>query len=127
MKDPYPPPDLELGQLVFGNPWGDYACPHWCDALVWEILREIERVFWKRHQRAWDMIEDPCIPGVEFRPYYWGDDEKQAAKPNLKHGDIEVRWYKHPMRSSSLNVEARADMMIPWFESVITAVQTAGR
>lgn len=113
----------ELGQLAFGNPWGDHACPQWCDALVREILREIERVFWNRNQRQWDGQEDPGVPGVEYRPYYWGLDEVEAAKPNLKHGDVEVRWYKHPMRSSSLNVEPRADVMIPWFESAIAALQ----
>lgn len=63
---------LELGQMVFGNPWGEYECPHWVDALVRELLREIERVFWNKNQREWDRCEDPKIPGVEFRPYYWG-------------------------------------------------------
>lgn len=71
---------------------------------------------------TWDMQEDPSIPGIEFRPYYWGDDAVEAAKPNLKHGNVEVRWYKHPMRGSSLNVEAQPNVIIPWFESVVAAV-----
>lgn len=116
---------LELGQMAFGNPWGDYPCPHWVDALVRELLREIERVFWNRNQRKWDQSEDPCIPGIEFRPYYWGDDESEAAKPNLKHGDVEVRWYKHPMRGSSLNVEPTPEAMIAWFESAANAIRAA--
>lgn len=109
--------------MAFGNPWGEHACPLWCDALVREILREIARVFWNRNQREWDSREDPGIPGIEFRPYYWGDDPAEAAKPNLKHGGVEV--YKHPMRSSSLNVEARADTIIPWFESAIAAIHAS--
>ena len=122
-----PTPHIELGQLAFGNPWGDHACPQWCDALIREILREIERVFWNNRQRVWDKQEDPGIPGVEFHPYYWGDDEVQAALPNLKHGNIEVRWYKNPLRSTSLNVEARPEVMIPWFESAIAAVCATDR
>ena len=45
---------LALGQIALGNPWGDHACPRWCDALIREILHEIERVFWNRNQRQWD-------------------------------------------------------------------------
>ena len=116
----------QLGQIMHGNPWGDHDSPQWCDALVREILREIERVFWNKNQRQWDMRENPGIPGIEFRPYYWGNNEAEAELPNLKHGDIEVRWYKHPMRGASLNVEARADVLIPWFESVIAAIHLTG-
>ncbi len=112
----------ELGQLAFGNPWGEHACPQWVDALVRELLREIERVYWNKNQCVWDRRADPRIPGVEFRPYYWGDDEVEQAKPNLKHGEIEVRWYKHPMRSSSLNVEPRPEVILPWFDSVLAAI-----
>jgi hypothetical protein len=115
----------ELGQMVFGNPWGEYECPAYVDALVRDLLREIGRVFWNVNQREWDKCEDPTIPGIEFRPYYWGSDEDEAAKPNLKHGDVEVRWYKHPMRSSSLNVEPDPAVIIPWFESALAAIQAA--
>ncbi len=119
--------ELELGQMVFGNPWGLHPCPHWVDALVREILSQIERVFWNVNQRQWDQCEDPQIPGVVFRPYYWGSDETEASKPNLKHGDIEVRWYKHPMRGSSLNVEATPDVLIPWFDSAVAAICAFGK
>ncbi len=111
----------ELGQMFNGNPWGEHACPQWVDALVREILHEIERVYWNKWQRPWS-DENPGIPGIEFRPYYWGDDETEASKPNLKHGDVEVRWYKHPMRSASLNVAPDPAVIIPWFESAIAAI-----
>ncbi len=112
----------ELDQLAFGNPWGDYSCPAWVDALVRELLAQIERVYANRHQRQWIQNEDPGIPDIEFRPYYWGNDVTLAALPNFKHGSIEVRWYKHPMRSSSLNVDPEPDEMIAWFESAMRAI-----
>lgn len=90
MTIPHPLTFVELGQYAFGNPWGDYPGPQLVDALVREILSEIDRVFWNKNQRHWDKREDPGIPGIEFRPYYWGDDEAIAALPNLKHGDVEV-------------------------------------
>jgi hypothetical protein len=117
----------ELGQAFFGNPWAEYDCPQWVDALVRELLANIERAFWNKHQRHWDHYEDPKILGIEFRPYYWGDDEHEANLPNLSHAPpgqaaIEVRWYKHPMRSATLNVEPKAEAMIAWFESAMQAI-----
>ena len=119
---------VELGQLVLGNPWGDHACPNWCDALIREILRAIGIVFWNKHQRTWDLLEDPCIPGIAYHPYYWGDEPSEKQKPNLAcagAGAVEVRWYKHVLRSSSLNVEAKPDVIIPWFNSVLTVISRA--
>lgn len=114
---------LELGQMAFGNPPGDYLCPHWVDALVEEILTQMGRVYWNRNQKQWDRYTDPKIPGVEYRPYYWGDDEAEAALPNLKHGNIEVRWYKHPGRGTTLNVEADPNRIIDWFNSAIECTE----
>ena len=116
---------LEFGQIAFGNPCGAHACPPWVDALVKEILGEIECVFWNRNQRQWDRSEDPGIEGIEYRPYYWGSDEIEAARPNLRHGNIEVRWYKHPMRGSSLNVEPVPEDMIAWFNSAMECIARA--
>ena len=113
----------ELGQLIYGNPTGDYACPEWVNALVEEIISEIWRVYWNANQREWNKLDDPQIPGIEFRPYYWGDDPVEAGKPNLKHGDIEVRWYKHPGRGQSLNVEPTPERMIGWFESALATIR----
>lgn len=112
----------ELGQLCFGCPTGEYTCPSWVDALVRDILREIARVYWNVNQREWDQLTDPGIPGILFRPYYWGDDEAEAARPNLQHGNVEVRWYKHPMRSSSLNVDPQPDAIVTWYESVLKCI-----
>ncbi len=41
----------------------------------------------------------------EINPYYWGDDETEAEKPNFKHYEsgLEIRWYKHIGRGMSCN------------------------
>lgn len=118
----------ELGQIAFhAGTIGTHPCPDWVDALVRDLLDEIDRVFWNQHQREWDRHEDPKIPGVEFRPYYWGDDEVEAARPNLAHAGIEVRWYKHPMRGSSLNVDAEPAAMLAWFASARAAIHAHER
>ena len=112
----------ELGQILFGNPTGEYAAPEAGDALVEGILSEIERVFWNLRQREWDRYEDPTIPGVEFRPYYWGDDEAEAEKPNLAFGGVEIRWYKYPGRGSSCNRDLTPAEWFAWFHACIQAV-----
>lgn len=62
-----------------------------------------------------------------FRSYYWGDDEVEATKPNLAHDGIEVRWYKHPGRSMTLNAPPEPDVMIKWFDSVLAHVRKLER
>lgn len=67
---PYEP---EVGQMLFGNATGSYAPGELGEACLQHALNEIERVFWNREQRQWDRHEDPAIPQITFRPYYWGD------------------------------------------------------
>ena len=70
------------------------------------LLDEIGRVFWNVNQREWKLGYDPKIPGVEVRPYYWGDEtDKEATKPNFKFGEAEIRWYKYPGRGMTVNVD----------------------
>lgn len=116
---------IELGQALYGNPTGEHGSPEWFDALVEAVLSEIGRVFWNVNQREWNRLDDPHIPGIEFRPYYWGDDAVEAAKPNLSHAGVDVRWYKHPGRGQSLNVTPHPVTMIEWFSSALDTVRGA--
>ena len=87
----------EIGQAVFGCDWGNYETPEYVGAFLEHILNEIARVYqhpakmapglafkiikhkiikhldWNIHQREWDRADDPAIPGVDYRPYYWGE------------------------------------------------------
>jgi hypothetical protein len=117
----------ELGQIAFGNPTGAYGTDEAVDAFVDSLLTEIERVFWNRHQKEWDRLEDPRIPGLVFRPYYWGNDKKEAAKPNLKFdfSSQEIRWYKRPGRGQSCSVEWSMDKWREWFLRGISVIRKA--
>ena len=46
-----------------------------------------------------------------IRPYYWGNDEEEMAKPNFvyKPDNLEIRWYKYPLRDSYSNQELTVD------------------
>lgn len=115
---------MEIGQALFGCPTGQYECPRWIGALLNDILSEIERVFWNRNQKEWDGYEDPEIDGIEFRKYWWGDeDAPEAALPNFKFENVEIRWYKYPGRGMSVNVELTHLEWCEWFDRCIALIQ----
>jgi len=115
MSEEYEP---ELGQAFFGNPWSRYKCPCQVEAFVHYIQMEISRIFWNTNQQAWDGTEI-VWDGFEWRPYYWGDDEKEMEKPNLKFDEVEIRWYKRPGRGMSTNKDWTPEQWWDWLDRVI--------
>ena len=114
---------VELGQMIFGNPVGAYECTDFVEALVSALFDEIERVYWNKNQQEWDKDEDPNFPGIEYHSYYWGDDDKEAVKPNFKFKDIEVRWYKHPFRYATVNVSMTEKEWKKWFDQCMKVIR----
>lgn len=138
----------EIGQAVFGCPSGEYETPNFVDAFLEYIFCEIDRVFGNVNQRQWDRYEDPQIPDVEFRPYYWGEctcgyDEAYdefyqrtiqefggfhkkdclLILPNFKFGEVEIRWYKHPGRGQSCNVNWNERAWRRWLDDCLRAIR----
>jgi hypothetical protein len=115
----------ELGQLLFGCPTGRYDVPDYGVALIEWCMKEIERVYWNRNQREWDRYTDPQIPGIIYRPYYWGDDEVEMELPNfqLEGNQFEIRWYKHCWRGVSCNINYTPGQWVEWFDEVIKRIQ----
>ncbi len=87
----------------------------WQNALLIALLDEIDRVYWNRHQQEWNRYEALQIQALEYRPYYWGEDEEEAAKPNFKFEDVEIGWYKHPGRGSFVNKHLSAQEWADWY------------
>lgn len=119
----------EMGQFVHGNPTGPLGTERYQDALVLALLDEIDRVYWNQQQKEWHRFEDPLIPGLEFRSYYWGDKEEEAVKPNLKFdfSEQEVRWYKHPGRSMSVTIDWTPDEWVQWFHKAMDIIISADK
>lgn len=115
--------DLELGQIAFGNPVGEYQSNDFIEALLENIFNEIERVYWNKNQVQWDQNNDPDIKGIEFKRYYWGDDEKEKSKPNFTFKKVEIRWYKHPFRSATVNVSMTEKQWIQWFYDCLGVIR----
>lgn len=115
--------NIELGQMMFGNPVGAFECSEYVEAMIEFLFAEIERVYWNKHQKNWERQEDPKFKGIEYRNYYWGEDEKEASKPNFSYGGVELRWYKHFGRSMTLNVSKNEKEWRTWFENCLDHIR----
>lgn len=124
----------ELGQLIFGNPTGDFETEEWADALVEGLLAEIDRVYWNKNQKEWNRCADPSLDGIEFNPYYWGDiestdpeDVAEREKPNLKFSfsPLEIRWYKHPGRGQSSNLDWSPAEWCAWYVLALRVIRAS--
>ena len=123
----------ELGQMCFGSPPGRYAIPEYACACFEYLLAEIRRVFGNARQRVWDEYEDPEIPGIEWRPYYWSDcvcpedgphrPDCPACLPNFKAFGAEIRWYKYPGRGMSCDVDWDERRWRVWFDACLAQIR----
>lgn len=112
----------ELGQAAFGCPWAQYEVPTYAEALLLYLLDEVGRTFWNRFQAEWNKHDDPEVPGLEYHHYYWGNDEDEAAKPNFKFEDIEIRWYKYPGRGMSCTKKLTVQEWAEWFTRCLAVI-----
>src|SRR5690606_5179380 len=87
----------ELGQMAFGQPAKEFACPELLVAALEAIRAELTRVLWNAKQLEWD----PFQGSEAFRcdvfgvwAYDWSDERQPY---NFKHvgSGVEVSWYKY--------------------------------
>lgn len=98
---------MELGNLIFGNSRGKYP---------------VERDQWERrfgefldnlgcdgygYYYSPDANEREGITTDKFiiRPYYWGESDAEAEKPNFEYlpTGYKLDWYKYPLRDAYAN------------------------
>lgn len=98
---------MELGNLMFGNSRGIYPSARggFQDAFL-KMLEDIgfdNYGYAPKHLRnKFDEFENDVF---FLKPYYWGDDENEMAKPNFvfKETGYELQWYKYPLRDAYCN------------------------
>ena len=101
MKKHYMP---ELGQMAFGQPWKSYKASELLIAALKHIRDELDRVQWNNNQKEIESFEygDPYKNDTfEVQAYSWDDEKEQPY--NFKWGDVEISWYKHLCRGTSVN------------------------
>jgi hypothetical protein len=114
---------VELGNLLFGNARGEYPFPdrEIANSDEWIALRHVLGIdsygITKRgdpHETKRGGYDDGTIC---VNPYYWGEDDDEAAKPNFIDRSIglEIRWYKYPFRDSYMNWQMDAASLRKYF------------
>lgn len=105
---------MELGNFVFGNSRGEVSVNRdWQDDFS-KFLNQsgfdsygfVE----ESHLKEWEKTEKHGSVYFEneifiVRPYYWGDEDSIAEKPNFvfKPTGFELSWYKFPLRDSYMS------------------------
>jgi len=94
----------ELGQMMFGQPFQEETASNLLIAALQMIREEVARVEWNKRQEQYDPFERSQMyanPVFAVEGYSWDEDYEQPW--NFKYKDIEVSWYKHLGRSTSVN------------------------
>jgi len=114
----------ELGHILFGNFSGEFPV----------VPREkMEEYFFELLEAAqcddygYASEEAKTIDGIicneanggidtelfSINPYYWGDDDAVAKLPNFRYKpeDLEIFWYKYPLRDAWSNREISTEKM----------------
>ena len=114
---------MEMGNLLFGSSRGEYEFPDRkiVDSDEWVALLNVLGLddygvtgIGNPHENDRGGYDDGVIC---INPYYWGDDEAEAAKPNFLDRSIglEIRWYKYPFRDSYMNWQMDAASLRKYF------------
>lgn len=125
---------MEIGNMLFGNSRGKFcisrekyedAFQKFLSICGFDSYGNIENEEIERLYCTTDYEEEPnknetkyiehahiFDNGIfELRAYYWGDSEKLSSKPNFvyKPDNIEISWYKYPLRDSYANIQLSFD------------------
>ena len=109
--------DMEIGNILFGNSRGTYKIDRQggYEDIFAEFLtsNNFDSYGYKKDNKERTFENDVFI----IRPYYWGDDEEEAQLPNFVHKatNLEINWYKYPMRDAYSN----QDIDIKTFKTII--------
>lgn len=115
----------EVGQALFGQPWQPLECPVWVIAFLDKISSELDRVMWNKNQEEYN---SPFSNGgnsfkndvFEVNAYSWGDEIQPY---NFKWKDVEISWYKHSWRGTTINHELDPHKGIEMMNECIASIE----
>lgn len=115
--------NIELGNLMFGHSRGQYKFPdrEIAGSDEWVALCAALGVDSYGHAGKDNSFVTECggydDGEICVNPYYWGDVEAEAAKPNFLDRKIglEIRWYKYPFRDAYMNWKMSAEELKKYF------------
>lgn len=123
MSDNYEP---EMGQMLFGQPWQSQDASELLIAALSAIDEELDRIMWNIHQEIYDSPFSNTaqsfkeLEEFQVEAYSWNEEYQQPW--NFKWQDIEVSWYKHMKRGTSVNREVTPDETAKMLEACLAAL-----
>ncbi len=113
--------DREMSQPLFAEFFERYGLDSYGNPDMQSPLSGTGRMEGKAHISAETDV-------FFIHPYYWGDDEAAADMPNFlyKPEDIEIRWYKYPMRGAYSNVKLSKEKLKQILHECRKSIRKAG-
>ena len=115
----------ELGQAAFGQPYKKFDVPRYVIAALIMIEEELDRVMWNIHQKDYASPFQNTANSYkndifESEAYSWDDTYNQIN--NFKWKDLEISWYKHMRRGTSMNRETTPKEVAEMLEECIDSL-----
>lgn len=126
----------ELGNILFGHSFGNFPITdrEKFESKFMELLDlgfdsyghvvddDLEKLYVKTKESASGpvtFLEETYTPHLHYfdngtfmlNPYYWGDEGDLCEYPNFIYypANLEIRWYKYPLRDSYCNIDISYD------------------
>lgn len=123
-------PTLEIGQILFSSPPQGHTCPAWVIAFIEHIGSRMENVMWNRNQ---EQYKPPFSWGgywkhdvFEIVGYRYPDDTPGGKYDpqlyNFKWRDVEISWYKHLGRGTTITQEIAPEYGIQMLNECLAAL-----
>lgn len=113
----------ELGQMLFGNKWESHEMPKFAVSMFDGLIALVGAINWNVHQKEFKTWDEADLGPVHYRPYNWNaafSDDDTEVEPNFWHDEhpLRIRWYKHPGRGMSCNMDLTPADWALWHDTV---------
>lgn len=120
--------NMEIGNLLFGNSRGIFKFPNikLVNSEEWIKLCEkaqVDNIYGSPEiKRDFNGFDNETFT---IRPYYWGDDSKEAELSNFyyKPSGFSIDWYKYAFRDSYMNRNLSEQQILKIFKKCAESIQ----
>lgn len=85
------------------------------DAILYSIRKELDRLYWNKHQREmvspFDNSGAPEFSNGTFtvRSYNWDTEDEESKLPNFEYKSLKVWWYKYQGRGTCASADVKVN------------------
>ena len=113
----------ELGQMIQGQPYHASKCPEYVVALLQYIEYEMELTYEDLDGNSPFRNTGNTFENKTFQVEAYSWDENIPQLWNFKYLDVEISWYKHLGRGTTINREVYPEEMIDMFNRCLDSIR----